>query len=291
MSANVPSGHAGLGLGEPILSLERELGFESDEWVFVTEEVTSGEVVLIDLSPGVTGPCRYRTRARLGPYGPSSPSAPISVLVGDDGGEQTDAWIREAIEELGQPDYSRRQRARELLAVVGERARPHLLEVVSSENPEQAAAARELLSGLSHEEEGTTSEGALVPDILLRRANELGLAEGVLPGFLDADPVVRAYGAILVDDVVAAREHLAVLAESDPELFVRDAASMALSLRRPTASDGCHGRSLYCPCSTAAVRASIIAMSGCLSLLCAAVCIAQRSVTTLLEKHKRVLLF
>ena len=154
VSAEVPSGHAGLGLGEPILSLEREQGFESDEWVFVTEEATSGEVILIDPIPGVTGPCRYRTRARLGPFGPSSPSAPISVLVGDDGGEQTDAWIREAIEELGQPDYARRQRARELLAVVGERARPHLLEVVSSENPEQAAAARELLSGLSREEVG-----------------------------------------------------------------------------------------------------------------------------------------
>jgi len=230
ISASVPSGHAGLGFGEPILSLERERGFESGEWVFVTEEVTSAEVVLIDPSPGVTGPCRYRTRARLGPFGPSSPSAPISVLVGDDGGAQTDAWIQEAINDLGQPDYQRRQRARELLAVVGERARPHLLEVVSSENPEQAAAARELLSGLSQEEEGSRSEGALVPDILLQRANELGLEEGVLPGFLDADPMVRAYGAIRLDDVASAREHLAVLAESDPELFVRDAASMALSL-------------------------------------------------------------
>ena len=42
--------------------------------------------------------------------------------------------------------------------------------------------------------------------------------------------MARAYGALKVDDVVLAREHLAVLAESDPELFVRDAASMALSL-------------------------------------------------------------
>ena len=230
VSANVPSGHAGLGLGEPILSLEREQGFESNEWVFVTEETTSGEVVLVDPNPGVTGPCRYRTRVRLGPFGPSSPSAPVSVLVGDDGGEQTDAWIREAIDELGQPDYARRQRARELLAVVGERARPHLLEVVSSENPEQAAAARELLSGLSREEKGSTPEEALVPDILLQRASELDLAEDVLPGFLDADPMVRAYGAISLDDVALAREHLSVLAESDPVLFVRDAASMALSL-------------------------------------------------------------
>ncbi len=230
VTANVPSGHAGLGLGEPILSLEREQGFESGEWAFVTEQATSGEVVLIDPNPGMTGPCRYRTRARLGPFGPSSPSASISVLVGDDGGAQTDAWIREAVDELGQPDYERRQRARELLAVVGERARPHLLDVVSSENPEQAAAARELLSGFSQEEEGTTPEGALVPDILLQRANELNLEEGVLPGFLDADPMVRAYGAIRLEDIAPARAHLAVLAESDPELFVRDAASMALSL-------------------------------------------------------------
>jgi len=238
VSVEVPSGHAGLGLGEPILILEREHGFETEEWVFVTEEVTGGRGRLIDPLPGVTGPCRYRSRVRLGPFGPSAPSAPISVLLGDDGGEQADEWIREAVEELGLPGYEQRQRARELLAIVGERARPHLLAVVSSENPEQAAAARELLSGMGREEKSAQAVEALVPDILLQRASELGLLEEALPGFLSADPMRRAHAALKSIDADSVRGHLELLAESDPELFVRDAASMALTLppRAPATS-------------------------------------------------------
>ncbi|MCH2103789.1 MAG: hypothetical protein MK297_07255 [Planctomycetes bacterium] len=243
VKASVPGGFLGLGLGEPILSLEREQGYDSEEWVFVTEDTTGGEALLIDPNPGITGPCRYRTRLRLGPHGPSAPSVPISVLVGDDGGEQTEAWIREAITELGQPDYARRQRARELLAVVGERARPQLLEVVSSENPEQAAAARELLSGLGNEDAVSAPAEALVPELLLKRANELGLDETALPGFLDPDPLVRAFGAFKVRDVEQARAHLEVLAEVDPEGFVRDVASIALLLPPRVESPGVRAHS------------------------------------------------
>lgn len=230
VTVEVVSGFAGLGLGEPILILEREVGFDSGEWAFVTEEITSGREKLVDLKPEMTGPCRYRSRVRLGPFGPSPPSAPISVLLGDDGGAQTDAWIREAVGELGRPEYERRQRARELLAVVGARARPQLLEVVSSENPEQAAAARELLSGLSQGEEVSKPDQALVPEVLLQRASERGLREDALPGFLSANALRRAAGALQAVDAEAVREHLDLLAEYDPLEFVRDAASLALRL-------------------------------------------------------------
>jgi len=230
VTATVPTGHEGLGLGEPILILEREQGYQSEEWVFASEGFVSEREALLDETPSATGPCRYRTRVRLGPYGPSAPSAPISVLLGDDGGAQTDEWIREAVTELGQQDYVRRQRAREVLAVVGERARPHLLEVVSSDNPEQAAAARELLSGFSREEESAPLDEAVVPDILLTRASELGLSESALAGFLDPDPMLRAFGALRAEDPSSVRAHLELLAEADPEHFVRGAASTALSL-------------------------------------------------------------
>ena len=230
IKVDVPKGHEGLGLGAPALTLEAERDFQSEEWTTLFERVSGDGGLLRDLSPGESGPRRYRARLHLGHHGPSSPSAPITVLVGDDGGGQSETWIREAVAELGERDYSRRQRAREVLAVIGERARPSLLEVISSDNPEQAAAARELLSDLGQKEESAGSAGALLPEVLMKRAGELSLSAESLPGFLDPDPVLRALGALRVTDPESLRAHLELLADSDSEFFVREAAEITLSL-------------------------------------------------------------
>ena len=230
IKANVPKGHEGLGLGEPTLTLEAERGFQSEEWITLSEHASGDGELLRDEAPGESGPKRYRARLHLGRHGPSSPSAPITVLVGDDGGEQAEGWIREAVAELGERDYSRRQRAREVLAVIGERARPLLLEVISSDNPEQAAAARELLSSLGQKEKSASSAVALLPEVLMKRAGELGLSAGAMPGFLDPDPTLRAFGALRVIDPESVRAHLELLADSDSEFFVREAAEITLSL-------------------------------------------------------------
>ena len=219
-----------LGFGEPSFILEAERGFQSQEWATLPEQASSEGGILRDLDPGEPGPRRYRARLRLGGRGPSLPSAPATVLIGDDGGEQAEGWIREAVVELGEREYLRRQRARDVLLAVGERARPMLLEVVSSDNPEQASAARELLSELGERGESVNSAAAKLPDVLIKRARELDLDSESMPSFLDPDPVLRAFGALAVTDPEPLRAHLELLADADSELIVREAAGITLSL-------------------------------------------------------------
>ncbi|MDE0890945.1 MAG: hypothetical protein OSB14_02010, partial [Planctomycetota bacterium] len=227
---SVLNGHESLGLGEPSLILEVERGYLSEEWSIVTERTLSEAESLLDPDPGKAGLRRYRVRARIGSHRLSAPSAPVSLLLGDDGGRGAEEWIRKAVDELGKPDYSRRQRAREVLAVIGARARPFLLDVVSSSNPEQAAAARELLSGLGETEESAEAVEMHLPEVLMKRASELGLTEERLPGFLDPDPALRALAVFKAIDPESVRAHLELLADSDSEGFVREAAEIALSL-------------------------------------------------------------
>ena len=227
---DAPNGYEGLGLGEPSFILEVERSFQTEEWITLPEEASGDGGVLLDLEPGESGPKRYRARLRLGDRVPSSPSDPVTVLIGDDGGEQAEGWIREAVAELGEREYLRRQRARDVLIAVGERARPLLLEVISSDNPEQASAARELLSALGELGESVDSSVAQLPEVLIKRAGELGLSSESMPLFLDPDPALRAYGALAVTDPEPLRAHLELLADADSELFVREAAGIALSL-------------------------------------------------------------
>jgi hypothetical protein len=70
----------------------------------------------------------------------------------------------------------------------------------------------------------------LLPEVLMKRAGELSLSVDSLPGFLDPDPVLRAFGALRVTDPESLRAHLELLADSDSEFFVREAAEITLSL-------------------------------------------------------------
>ncbi|MDP6537966.1 MAG: hypothetical protein QF903_08790 [Planctomycetota bacterium] len=188
-----------------------------------------GERELVDADPGAGGLARYRFRYALPDGTRSLPGPAVALLVGDDGGSGTAELVERAVADLAHPEFERRSLARDVLEAVGEPAIAPLREALASEDPELAAAARELLDieGVGRSGGG---EPKLTGEMLEAMARARGLGGPPSAGWSAAQTGARAM-ALLRDtlgtppDGAAARETpedwRALLAESDPQAGVR----------------------------------------------------------------------
>lgn len=225
------------GLPAPELLVEVEEDFESGTWRALETRPAARELVLGPvLAPGLV---RLRLRYRLPGGEHSLAGPPMGVLAGDDGGEGAEGLLGRALGELADPDYGRRRRAQGILEALGERSAPRLREALGSEDPELAAAARELLERITGEAQpggpgGPQDQAAIAPLLLRAQAEARGLVGEPPEGWFDPRParralaVLRNLGAGAGGGPSPWRDFLA---GADPDPGVRRLASLAPTLR------------------------------------------------------------
>lgn len=224
-----------LGLPRPEFAIELEEEFESGLWRPLAVQPAARELLLGHLVPA--GLARLRLRYRLAGGELSLPNLPTSVLVGDDGGPGSEELLERALVELTSPDYAVRRRAQGTLEVLGSRVAPRLRESLAAEDPQLAAAARELLGRLGADAARDPGAGApLAPLILRAEAEARRLFEEPPPGWFEPGPARRAL-AILRHLAGRPASHLEswreLSAAADPDPRVRRLASLAPTLTPP----------------------------------------------------------
>jgi len=223
-------------LGEPLLVVEREETLDAGDWkARVVGE--PGQRRLVDEGIGEQLLVRFRFRQGLNLEHISLPTEPLTVLVGGDSDADRAATLERAILDLGSEDYDRRGQARAVLLNLGESAWPDLKQALRSNNPELAAAARELILTTLEDMGDDRDElaGNLAGLFLGNRAEELGSASPPHPDWISPEAGARASAALRglgwrmagADQVALWRR---VLAEADLEDMVRQAASLAAQI-------------------------------------------------------------
>lgn len=210
-----------------VVEREDELGSE----IFVEVlEGDAGERVVLDPVGGPPRIVRYRFKSRS-PVGRTSPAGEaVRVLLVDQGDEaRVEGLIADAVRDLGDADFRRRDAARAVLELLETRALDALGRALLSDDPEVASSAREILSQLAPEE--TAGESAVSVALVLRaRAVSTGLEdEPPIEGLLAESPIARAIALLrrLGQDGRAPEEASdleawrALIAEADPDAGVR----------------------------------------------------------------------
>jgi len=235
----------------PSLVVEREETLDAEDWS-VCLEGSPGELELLDPVKADEVLLRYRFRQRLGERQLSPPSAPVSVLLGDDGGVGSEALLERAVTDLGHRDFDRRERARAVILAMGERAWPKLGEALRSPDPEVADAARELILSIPGAEEGEGlppgGRAGLAQLLLGVHAAETGAGAPPTADWVAAEAGARASAALCgaggrEGSAMAIEAWRRVLAEADPDRGVRGRSSTVVTPSRSRCSIPSRGAS------------------------------------------------
>ncbi|MFT5153613.1 MAG: hypothetical protein ACI841_003615, partial [Planctomycetota bacterium] len=211
------------------LVVESELAYGRGDWqeLFVG---TAGERSLLIKTSALAESAltRFRFRQRYGPKLLSHPTVPVlQLLVDPSDPSRVEDLIRQAVVDLSDANFDRRQAARALLLSLGDAARPALVESLESSDPELRSAARELIL-----EDGYDGDDLEV--VMRAYARAEGVASDPPQGWLEGDREDRALmllktrrkGARSEEEEQCQRGWLRVLATFDPDHSLRTVCSM-----------------------------------------------------------------
>ena len=194
--------------------VEREEGYRTGVWREVARGAPGASSLTFPLprDGGAAPIAHLRLRYSLEGACRSIPGRPTLVVLGElEDQRQVEALLERAFTDLVDPDYERRLAARSLIGCLGAAAAPRLERALRSENPELAAAAREILIAAASE------DGGYIELLLRARAIAEGVTTQPPAGIFDVRPSYRAWALVRTRDRQGTLEWAQLLAAADPD--------------------------------------------------------------------------